>query len=681
MRRLEHLPFKRKLTVITMMASGVALLLAGIGFTTYEVVVFRGTLLDHLGRTAQILGDNSSAAVAFRDPVAAEQTLRSLAAEPHIVAAAIYDEAGNVFATYRSLTAPPFDPPESVPPIGHHFGKTHLQLTRIISAGDDIIGAIQLVSDLREMRVRVWRYLLIALAVLATSSLGVLLLAHQLHKSAMRPISHLSAVAGMVASKRDYSVRARKETDDEVGGLIDAFNDMLGQIQLRDVELKAAHELLEERVAERTRQLEEEIAERSRSEAALRESNRRFEIVTRATTDVVWDWDIASDEIWWNENFQQVFGYRTESGMKSAHSWAPHLHPDEASHVVAALAAVLEGRDHLWSKEYRFRRADGGFATVLDRAYVLRDPHGNPTRMIGALQDVTERRTAEAELARTHRELVEASRRAGQADVATSVLHNVGNVLNSVIVSTTLAVDRLRGLRVEKIAQTGELLRQNEAMLGPFFTADPKGRALLDYLPQLARLLATERAGISTELELVRRHIAHIKEIVTEQQSLAKSVGVLEKVPLATVVDDALALNADSFERHMIAVERRYGEVPVFPVDKHSVLQILVNLIQNAKDAVKAGVPPGQRRIELELIRTAEQTVRIRVADNGVGIAPENLTRIFQHGFTTRHDGHGFGLHSGALAARKLGGRLVASSPGPGSGAAFTLEIPIQKDS
>lgn len=678
-RLFQHLPFKRKLTLITVIASGLALVLAGIAFTVYEVVLFRRTMLEHLGRTAQMLGDNSSAALSFRDPASATQTLRSLAAEPNIMAAAIYDESGRVFATYSASGQQTLDlapPPQAD---GHRFADTHLELFRTIQAGGEPIGTIRLVSGLNEMHARLWRYLLIVLAVLATSSLGVLVLSHQLHQAILRPIAHLSAVANQVATEKNYSVRAVKEADDEVGRLIEAFNEMLSQIQLRDGELKRARELLEARVVERTRQLEEEIVERRRSETALRESNERFEVVARATSDVIWDWDVVTDEIWWNENFQAVLGHRAGGGSKAAESRVPHVHPDDVEAVRSELAAALRGPGQHWTREYRFRRGDGAYATVVDRGFILRDFQGNAVRMIGALQDVTQQREATAELERTHRELVEASRRAGQAEVATSVLHNVGNVLNSVMVSTAVAADRLRTMRVTNIAQVADLLAQNRSELGPFFTADQKGKVLLEYLPQLARLLDADRAAAATEITAVMRHVEHIREIVARQQSFARTGGVLERVPLATIVDDALALNAESLARHAIHIERRYEQLPVFPVDKHRVLEILVNLVRNAKDAVKAAVPRGQGRIEVVIARTPEARGAIRVIDNGVGIAPENLTRIFQHGFTTRRDGHGFGLHSGALAARQLDGSLQVSSEGPGRGATFTLEIPLPK--
>ncbi len=677
MRVFSHLPVRQRFTVITMIASGVALLLAGAAFTAYEVIVFRDTLVKQLGRTAQILGENSAAALSFRDPVSATQTLRSLASDPHILSGAIYDERGAVFATYQAAAAPAAAFPTALAE-GHRFGSSSLELFQGIVLDGDRAGTLYLRSDLAEMDARLLRYVLIVAVVLILSSLVAWLLARRLHPMITRPISHLSAVAGQVALDRNYSVRAVKEADDEIGRLIDGFNEMLAQIQARDGELAAVRQTLELRVEQRTSELSAEVAERRRSEAALLESNRRFELVARATSEVIWDWDMRQGTRWWNENLKLGFGYET-AAFTTLQAWSDRIHPDDARAVISGIHAVIQGGGRLWSAEYRFRRADATYADVFDRGYLLRDENGNPQRMIGTLQDVTQRRAAQAELERTHRELVDASRRAGQAEVATSVLHNVGNVLNSVIVSSTLAHERVSAMRLRQFGRAVALLEENEPRLGSFLSDDPKGRVLPGYLRDLCGQLEGDRTRVLEEIDALRRHIEHIKEIVTRQQDFARGVGVLEMVPLAGIVDDVIALNADSLARHTIDVVKRYEDVPPFPVDKHRVMQILVNLVRNAKDALKAGPAVSRRRLELELARTAAGVVRVRVMDNGVGIAPENLTRIFQHGFTTRHDGHGFGLHSGALAARQLGGQLSVHSDGPGRGAVFILEIPVQK--
>jgi signal transduction histidine kinase len=195
-------------------------------------------------------------------------------------------------------------------------------------------------------------------------------------------------------------------------------------------------------------------------------------------------------------------------------------------------------------------------------------------------------------------------------------------------------------------------------------------------LSQLAEQLAREQQHAVTELALLRQNIEHIKDIVAMQQSYANISGVTETVQVRDLVEDALRMNAGALARHGVELVRDYGEVPAVTVEKHKVLQILVNLIRNAKYACDdSGRADKQLKVR---VRLAVEGVQIAVMDNGVGIPAENLPLIFNHGFTTRKGGHGFGLHSGALAAKDLGGALNVHSAGHGQGAVFTLTLPLQ---
>ena len=297
--------------------------------------------------------------------------------------------------------------------------------------------------------------------------------------------------------------------------------------------------------------------------------------------------------------------------------------------------------------------------------------------VLSIFRDVTIRKQTELELASMHQQLLEVSRQAGMAEVATNVLHNVGNVLNSVNVSSSLVSDMVRTSKAGNLAKAVALLQAHENDLGDFLTNDPKGRQLPGYLKSLANHLAGEQQETLKELKSLAANIDHIKEIITMQQSYAKVLGVTESLPVVDLVEDAMRLNAGAMERHQVKVVREYFEVPPILVDKHKVLQILVNLIRNAKYALDDRGHTDKRMV-LQVGLNGNNTVKISVIDNGVGIPSENLTRIFEHGFTTRKEGHGFGLHNGALTAKELGGKLTAYSDGPGKGATFTLELPRQ---
>jgi len=177
------------------------------------------------------------------------------------------------------------------------------------------------------------------------------------------------------------------------------------------------------------------------------------------------------------------------------------------------------------------------------------------------------------------------------------------------------------------------------------------------------------------ELEQLLKHIEHIKQIVAMQQSYAKVAGVIETINPTQLVDDAIHINGAALTRHDVQVRCEFDPVPLIQTEKHRVLQILVNLIRNAKYALDES-KRQDKLLTIKMGKNGGAHVKIQVVDNGVGIPAENLTRIFGHGFTTRSNGHGFGLHSSALAIKELGGSLTAHSDGIGKGATFTLLLP-----
>ncbi len=294
-------------------------------------------------------------------------------------------------------------------------------------------------------------------------------------------------------------------------------------------------------------------------------------------------------------------------------------------------------------------------------------------------REIAERARVEQEVDKLHKQVLQATRQAGMAEVATGVLHNVGNVLNSVNISTALLNEQLEKSRASNVSRIAQLLHSRAGDLGEFLTTDPKGRALPDYLAELGQRLEADRLKMHAELRSLAANIEHIKEIVAMQQNYAKVSGETESLPVTDLVEDSLRMNAAAFVRHGVTLRRDFAPVPFVSVDKHKVLQILTNLLRNAKYAVDE-ITQAKKLITVRTRVESGGFVAIIVADNGVGIPAENLTRIFAHGFTTRKEGHGFGLHSGALAAKEMGGALTVTSEGPGRGATFTLTVPIAYD-
>jgi signal transduction histidine kinase len=277
-------------------------------------------------------------------------------------------------------------------------------------------------------------------------------------------------------------------------------------------------------------------------------------------------------------------------------------------------------------------------------------------------------------------ELVTTARQAGMAEIANNVLHNVGNVLNSVNVSAGLITSRMRDSKAQGLAKAVQLINEHKADLGDFLTRDEKGKLLPGYLNKLVAALAEEHRGIAEEFAALTKSVEHIKDIVATQQSYAGAASLAEEVQARDLLEDALRMNAGALAQHQVTVVKEFADVPLLLLDKPRVLQILVNLIGNAQQAMD-GVTDRARQITLRLDiadLAVGRRLRIGVADNGQGIAPENMTRIFSHGFTTKKSGHGFGLHSAVLAAKEMGGSLTAHSEGSGKGATFTLELPVK---
>lgn len=339
----------------------------------------------------------------------------------------------------------------------------------------------------------------------------------------------------------------------------------------------------------------------------------------------------------------------------------------------APLARALRG-ETISDLELTVIPSDANPRTTLSSARRLIASDGQVLGAVAVVQDTTERKYQELELERVNKELITASREAGMAEVATNVLHNVGNILNSVNISASLVAERVRQSKASSVSRLAALLLEQGANAGQFITADVRGRKIPQYLAALGEQLQTDQRSALEELALLRDNLEHIKDTVTMQQSYAKLCGVAETVEVVDLVEDSLRLNAGAFARHGVALKREFGDTPRISVDKHKVLQILVNLVRNAKYACD-----DSGRVDKLITLRAERSargVRICVIDNGIGIAPEHMGQLFRHGFTTRKSGHGFGLHSGAMAAQELGGSLHAESDGPGQGASFILELP-----
>ncbi len=337
---------------------------------------------------------------------------------------------------------------------------------------------------------------------------------------------------------------------------------------------------------------------------------------------------------------------------------------------------ILRTGESILNKVEREIWTNGRITWALTSRLPLRNDDGVMIGTFGMSRDITRTRELELALEKANRALVDASRAAGMAEVANGVLHNVGNVLNSLNVSASVIATGLRQSKAASLVKLAQMLRSQDKNLGTFLTTDPKGKRVPEYLASLALHASAERTRLIAEVAALQRNIDHIKEIVSMQQAYATTVAVVEPLDPVALMEDSVRMNAGGLLRHEVIIERDFVPTPAILAEKGKVVQILVNLIRNAKNACDESSQPERRMtLQIKSGATSDQ-VQLVVQDNGVGIPWVNLDRIFGHGFTTRPNGHGFGLHSSANAAKEMKGSLTVHSEGVGKGATFTLELP-----
>lgn len=351
--------------------------------------------------------------------------------------------------------------------------------------------------------------------------------------------------------------------------------------------------------------------------------------------------------------------------------------PDD-SHWQKQMEKLKDKKDIV--KQSKYKRKDGStffVETSLKLVTQEKQDQEKQDYIIAIARDITERKRAEVKLKTAQEKLLETAREVGMAEVATGVLHNVGNVLNSVGVTAESIQKRVRNSKISYLSDVVGLFEEHASELGAFMTNEERGKKIPAFLANLSKELIEEQERCLEALEALTKHVQHVGDIIQLQQSHSKTKGLIEPTSIAELVDDTLQINAETITRNSVEVKRDIANLPTLLLDRHKVLQILTNLISNAIYALSIS-NRDDKILKICVKETKNGHLRIDVCDNGIGIPKENLTRIFEHGFTTKKKGHGFGLHSTALSANELNGSIIAHSDGPGKGAVFTVELPFK---
>jgi diguanylate cyclase (GGDEF)-like protein/PAS domain S-box-containing protein len=355
---LRDLSIRTNLALLILSASALAVLLASFGFGIYERQNYRASAVRELTALADTLGANSAASMAFDDKTTARQMLGALATEPHVMVALLYDVDGKTFVEYRGPSGQPGLGRPALLPDGAYFDHQSLTLFRGVLLNGERTGSIALVFNLNDWDSRLFEYARIAALVLLLSVLVAFLASLRLAAAIGEPLAQLAAVARNVSVDKDYSVRADVRAGGETGFLISSFNEMLSQMESR--------------------------------ERALKESEERYALAARGANDGLWDWDLATEQIYFSPRWNHMLGYAVSEVWSSPEEWFSHIHADDRERVSAGIALHRDGKTPEFVSEYRMRHNSGGYIWMLSRGIAVRDSSGNAIRMAGSQTDITE---------------------------------------------------------------------------------------------------------------------------------------------------------------------------------------------------------------------------------------------------------------------------------------------------
>ena len=624
--------------LVIMLTSCMSLLLACGGFVAYEVMTFRTTMVENLSTLADLVANNSTAAVQYGVQKSAEDNLAMLSSERTIEAAWILVPGGKIFAEYQSRSRHRLARPAVR--IGEvRFTPQALVLERPIRLDGEVIGAVCLYSSLTPLYSRIWRYASIAGILLLASGFLAFLLSLRFQRVLSKPILDLAETARSVAQDKNYSLRALKGSEDEIGTLIDGFNEMLRQIQERDAALQAARGGLEKRVEERTRELQQEVAERRKAQQALWESEQLYAQIALNASDVLYVVNLETQQIDWFGKIDEALGYAKSEFGRTWSVWEHSLHPEDRERMRRCLAQSRQSGQS-FAAEYRIARKDGTYAYWSDRGRPVYDPKGEVIKFIGACTDITDRKHKEEEL-RKAKEDAEFANRAKSQFVA-NISHEIRTPMNGIIGMTTLALET-------------------------DLTSDQRG------------LLNTVKDSADTLLALINEILDFSK---IEAGRLA-----LEPIDFNlrdTLEETVLSLALRAHEKGLELACHLPPDLPDALVgDPGRLRQIVINLLGNAIKFTERG--EVLLRVQAMPPSGKDTLLHFTVSDSGIGIPKAKQEMIFEaftqaDSSTTRtYGGTGLGLAISSQLVELMGGRMwVESDPGQGSHFHFTARFAPQ---
>ena len=385
-----------------------------------------------------------------------------------------------------------------------------------------------------------------------------------------------------------------------------------------------------------------------------------------------WTYDGVTDHVIWSKELFLLFNLNPLEKPPTYKEFMDLVHKKDRYELISKVETALSDRID-YECDVRVQNSDGEY-----RWYKIAGRCREGEKQLeGIVMDIHNDKIAEEKIQELNNQISSTARRAGMAEVAAIILHNIGNILNSSNVSINLLKNRMDQQYKQKLLKVLEMVLQHENDLVAYLSHDDKGKLIPKYIVSLSKLILEDYKNNQAEVDNLMNDLKHISQIVDMQKSVSGTSSLKEKVYLPEVVDIALNMSMTSSLTETIDIIKEFEECPLIDADKSKLLQILVNIIQNARDAVLHSPSTHARKIILGINTINDEMIQLSIRDNGVGINPDNLNRIFSFGFTTKINGHGFGLHSAALSAKEMGGSLMAESAGEGEGAQFILSLPI----
>ena len=392
--------------------------------------------------------------------------------------------------------------------------------------------------------------------------------------------------------------------------------------------------------------------------------------------DYVYFKDMASQFIRTSKSHASHMGAEKQEDMIGKSDF-DYFSYDSATARLEDEGRLLNSESSLVYKEEEGVMMDGEAIWVLTSKNPMRNKDGKIVGTIGVSRNITQYKRDQIRLAEAQERLIEMSRHVGRSEIAASILHNVGNVLNSINLSSSLVIERAVESDSEMLGKIAALVDKSPVDLAKYLTEDEKGKQIPALLKELSASLDHERRETISEMGKLREYLEHTKMIIASQQELARSGSFDTNASVNQVIETAITVNIASINRHGVKIVRDFEEMPTLVFDKHRLLQVLINLVSNAKYACdkKEVIDP---MIEIHSSFDGD-SVRIEVKDNGSGIEIGDLDHIFEYGFTRREEGNGIGLHSSVIALQDMNGSINAESEGLGKGARFSVSFPVTR--